>query len=106
MQQLARDLQSALDRGDIEMVTLAAGLLAPALADCREASASLDLSAGEAAEMAMATRRTLDECETTLMQAMAQISTEVRRLQQGKRAVVAIRSRAPGGSGSKLDTSR
>jgi hypothetical protein len=106
MQQLAHDLQSALNRGDIEMMTQAAGLLAPALADCQAASESFGLSAGEAVDMVLATRHTLDACETTLLQAMAQINTEIRRLQQGKRAVGAIRSRVPTGSGSKLDTAR
>jgi hypothetical protein len=106
MRQLALDLESALARDDMEMMTQAAGLLAPALANCQAAVASRSLSAGEAAEVALATRHTLNECEATLLRAMAQIKCEMRRLQQGKRTVVSVRPYPTGGSGRKLDTSR
>jgi hypothetical protein len=105
LRQLAKELQAALADDDMELMVQATNLLAPTLADCQTVAVGF-LSASEAAEIALETRSLLNECETTLIQAMAQIHAELSRLQKGKRAVVTMRSHKTTGSGRTLDTSR
>jgi hypothetical protein len=106
LRQLARDLRSGIERDDMALVAQAAGLLAPTISECQIACTSLSLSAGDAAEMAMETHQMLNECETRLMQAMAQVAAEIRRLQQGRKTVAVVQPRSPDASGLTLDTLR
>jgi hypothetical protein len=102
---LAKELQAALADEDIELMTQAANLLAPTLADCKAAATSSSLRAGEAAAIALETRHILNECETVLGQAMAQIHFELRRLKRGKRAA-SLQAYGVVEAGGTLDTSR
>ena len=106
LRQLSHDLRSGIERDDMALVAQAASLLAPAVAECQTACTASSLSAGEAAEMAMETHRTLNECEAQLMRAMSQVAAEIRRLQQGRKTVAVVQPRSPDASGLTLDTSR
>lgn len=105
LRQLATEIQSALARNDLALVTQAAALLAPALEQCKTHAAALDMSAGEAAEIALQTQSLLNRCEAELREAMARIRQEMKRLRFGKQAVVNARKPRTA-AGSRLDTRR
>ena len=93
LNQLACEIRDAIARKDLAIVSQASSLLAPSLAHWHELSRDLDVTPGDAVQIALDTRRLLMECEGTLVKAMQDISLEMRRLQQGKRAIASLRAR-------------
>lgn len=102
---LAQDLEAGIARGDLALVTQAAGLLGPTVAECQRVCETFPVTAGEAAELALETRAMLNRCETSLMQGMGKVAEEMRRLQQGKRVFATVRTPLPIRA-NRLDTYR
>jgi hypothetical protein len=101
LRQLAEEIRGAANRNDLAVVCQAANLLAPTLARCLEARDQRADSAGEAAQLALQTRSVLLDCETTLTQTLRGIAAEMRRLQQGKRAISLARRQGQTGTESR-----
>lgn len=107
LRQLAEEIHSAARRNDLEVVCLAANLLAPTVERCKDIRDRLADSAGEAAQIAIQTQSLLADCETVLTQTLRAIAAEMRRIQQGKRALtMARRKPVPGSVAGNLNALR
>lgn len=107
LQQLTSEIQTGLALDDIELVCRAAALLEPALEEWQEVRITLPEHAGEANRVAQEVRRSLDECETLLLEGMERVAQEITRLRTGQRELALARGRYPAAvCGGLLDTSR
>jgi hypothetical protein len=93
LRQIAEELRAAATRNDLEVVCAAAKLLEPTVARCIQARDSEGVGAGDAAELALQIRQVLSDCEQILTQSMRGVSSEMKRIRQGKRAIKIARSR-------------
>lgn len=108
--QIAAELRGAARRSDLEVVMAAAALLGPTVTQCRQAKAvaSNDASPRQA-ESAARIRKTalqihevLAECEAILTAAQQGVAAEMKRIQQGKRALVLTRGRGQGRAAGRV----
>ena len=84
LRQLSIEIEQGLQRDDLELVCQAAGLLGPTLTQWNNAHETLDISAGEAAQLALETRQTLTRCEASILKTMGRMSGELKSLRQGR----------------------
>ena len=82
--QLSSEIEQGLQRDDLEVVCQAASLLGPTLTQWNAAHESMEVSAGEAAQLALETRQTLTRCEANILKTMGRMSGELRGLRQGR----------------------
>ena len=87
LRQIVEELRTAAARNDLEVVCAAAKLLGPTVERCNQARDSDGVGAGEAAELAITIRRLLLDCEQILTASMRGVSTEMKRIRQGKKAI-------------------
>jgi len=106
LQRLAQEIRAGLSRGDMEIVGQASLLLAPALAEWNERSAEMEIAPSEAVQIALDTQNLLNECEQTLLNAMNQISEELRRLKRAQRNTEVVRASVPALFGFRLNIER
>ncbi len=84
LRQIAQDIQQALAENDLEVASLASELL-PAVTEWWQASlATLPVSPGDAADLALETRRLLFECEAQMEGMMKKTASELRHLKQSQ----------------------
>ena len=95
LRQIVEELRAAAERNDLEVICAAANLLGPTVERCNELRDSDEIGAGEAAELALQIRHLLADCEAVLTASMRSVSVEIKRIRQGKRAIMAARSRNP-----------
>jgi hypothetical protein len=111
LRQLAGEIQSALRRGDMDVMGRASNLLAPAISQWAEARPKVKFGdeAGNA-EMTRLTQETqsaLTECESLMQAAMARIQAQSNRVRQHQQRLRRMRSlRAAPRTGRLLDTRR
>ena len=96
LHQIVEELRAAAERNDLEVVCAAGKLLGPTVEQCTQMRDSDQVGAGEAAELALNIRRQLSVCEKILTDAMRGVSSEMKRIRNGKRAITLARgSSAP-----------
>ncbi len=91
LRQIVEELRAAANRNDLVVVQAAAALLGPTAARCLEARHAHPESAREAAEIAKQIEAALLECETILTATRLSVTTQMKRVQNGKRAVAQAR---------------
>ena len=84
LRQLSAEIEQGLQRDDLDVVCRAASLLGPTLTQWNAAHEIMDVSAGEAAQLALETRQTLTRCEASILKTMGRMSGELRGLRQGR----------------------
>ncbi|MBC7528252.1 MAG: hypothetical protein H7308_11955 [Chthonomonadaceae bacterium] len=84
LRQIAQDIQYAIAEDDMELASLAAELL-PAVTEWWSQSLStLPVGAGDAADLALETRRILGDCELKMEVAMKRTAQELRHLKRSR----------------------
>lgn len=107
--QLAGEIQNALHKEDMAVVSQASGLLAPALAQWAEASLPQDEHNAEIAELMQEARQALAACETSLSCALSDVREQQGQVRQHQNRVKHARSRKtmlPRSVGVTLNLSR
>ena len=108
LRQLAGEIESALQRNDMDVVRRASNLLAPTLSQWAAARLDLDAEDAETLRLTQDTQRALAQCESLMQTAMARVqaqSNQVRQQQQRLRRVRAQRI-VPLRAGRVLDARR
>ena len=92
LRQLSTEIEQGLQRDDLDIVCQAASLLGPTLTQWNAAHEAMEISAGEAAQLALETRQTLTRCETSILKTMGRMSGELRGLRQGRQRLASHRT--------------
>ena len=85
LRQLSTEIERGLERDDLEVACQAAALLGPTLQQWNAAHETMEVSPGEAAQLALETRQTLTRCEASILKIMGGMSSRLQRLRQGRR---------------------
>ena len=96
LRQVAHDIQRAIAEDDLELAALAAELLPAVTEWWQQSHATLPVSAGDAADLALETRRLLSDCQTQMELAMKRTARELRHLKKSKAMLEMQFVRAPG----------
>ncbi len=98
LRQLSAEIEQGLLRDDLEIVCQAAALLGPTLTQWNDAHETLEVGAGDAAQLALETRQTLTRCEVSILKTMGRMSGELRGLRQGRQRMQMRRPPTPDSS--------
>ena len=95
LRQIVEELRSAAGQNNLEVVMSAAALLGPTTDQCRHLPDIRATGAGQAAQIALQIHSLLAECEAILTTNLEGVGTEMKRIQQGKRAMAQARRHKP-----------
>ena len=95
LRQLVQEIQTALAGENMSVVSQAATLLAPALAQWAATRPLVDPHDSQMLELAQETHRAMDECEQAMRLAMNNIETKRNHLRQHQRHLQRLRALRP-----------